>query len=441
MKVSFLLGAGFSRPAGYPLATELSAKILRVQASGIATHPDGQAELRPEFLVHLQTTPDMPFPDPSDDFSRPKRAGADALEAVLNVYGQSHDLSNYEEFYDELYCYRKSDPIRLNAPVFQAECRRLNLHHDPARAGEGRHVEQALSMAFKIFPQLLEQLIKEDPALASAGAGAAYQRFFNLLRTSSSRPRGFFADTPTPAHEFYLHTLNHDLFVEKRLREEDLQAAISYSDGFNEIGSPYYGRLEFDHEFPRWLQQDPRHAHVRMPCFTGKFSGPVQLFKLHGSLDYWSFGVEQSDTGRYKPQVVKKQPWLDHIHLYREVEVDGQLTYRIDFTNYHALFLSGTTAKLEQYADPILFGQLLEHFSLNLANSSILVVIGYGFRDEGINKLLLPFLQDPAKQVIIIGRELPEHPAVRPDMFRPGGLEAYDFAELEALLGVPQNEE
>ena len=84
MKVSFLLGAGFSRPAGYPLATELSAKILRVQASGIATHTDGQAWLRPEFLVYLQTTPDIPFPDPVDAFSWPERAGADALEAVLS---------------------------------------------------------------------------------------------------------------------------------------------------------------------------------------------------------------------------------------------------------------------------------------------------------------------------------------------------------------------
>ena len=183
MNISFLFGAGFSRPAGYPLAAELSAKILRVQASGIATHIDGQAWIRDEFLTHQQANPDAPFPDPMDAFSRPKRPGADALEAVLRVYGQSHpDLSNYEDFYDELYCYYKSDPTRLNSSAFRAECQRLNLHHDSTRRGESRHVEQALSMAFRIFPQLLEQLIGAEPATYSPGAAEAYHRFFNLLR-------------------------------------------------------------------------------------------------------------------------------------------------------------------------------------------------------------------------------------------------------------------
>jgi hypothetical protein len=145
MNISFLLGAGFSRPAGYPLAAELSAKILRVQASGIATDSEGNAWIRTEFLAHLQSTPDTPFPDPSDENSQPRRAGVDALEAVLRVYGQSHpDLSNYEEFYDELYCYYKSDPTRLSSSSFQSECQRLNMHNDPTRSGEDRYVEQAL---------------------------------------------------------------------------------------------------------------------------------------------------------------------------------------------------------------------------------------------------------------------------------------------------------
>lgn len=441
MKLSFLFGAGFSRPAGYPLASELSNKILRVQASGIRTESSGDAWLRPEFIAHLENTPDEPFTEPQDMGNVYNRPGTLALEAVLKVYGLSHDLTDYEAFYDELYRYYRHDANKLDDPAFVAAYRERNLHNDPVRQGESRHIDQALSTAFKIFPQLLVQLLRADRRAASSGAGDAYQRFFSLLRTHTRRRYGAFWDTPVQPHTFYLHTLNHDLLVENWLDDEDVQESITYCDGFSEMGSQYFGRLDFGSDFPRWMQGKPQHANVRMPRYTDVFSGSVQLFKLHGSLDYYSFGVEGSDTGLYEPLVVKKQPWLNHIHLLREVEVNGELRYRNDFTNYHPLFLSGTTAKLEQYADPVLFSKLLRHFEQNLIKSDVLVIIGYGFRDEGINEFILPFLQDSSKKVIVIGRDLPLHfPAVRPDMFHSGGLEAYDFSELELLLATPSQE-
>ncbi|HET9505363.1 MAG TPA: hypothetical protein VFO93_17600 [Hymenobacter sp.] len=434
MNVSFLLGAGFSKPAGYPLAFEVSNLLLRVQASGIATHTDGQAWLRPEFVDHLHSAnAAAPFEDPRDGFSWPERAGADALEAVLEVYSQDHDLSNYEDFYDELVQYRRRDPTRLTAPAFQTAYEKRNLHADPQQEGE-RHIDQALVGAHNIFVQLLEGAIKRDPSAGTPVAGAAYGRLVQLLRTHGQPSRHWFNESAS-RHQFYLHTLNHDVFLEGLLNDEAYYSAVDYSDGFSEMGSPYYGRLELTSDFPRQFRQWPPYAHVRIPQYTGQYEGPIHLLKLHGSLDYWSFGVEANDQGLYEPQVVKKQPWLDYLRLNREVERDGKLIYRNDFTNYYSLFLTGTTAKLEQYDDPILFQRLLTRFAQNLAQSDLLVIIGYGFRDSGINEYILPFLQNQTKRVIVIGRDLPAwFPAVQPDMFRTGGLEGYDFAELEALL-------
>lgn len=437
MKVSFLLGAGFSRPAGYPLASELSKQILGVKAVGIATHSDGQAWLRPEFLAHLKETPEAEFVEPEDGFNWSNRGGVKALEAVLAVYSQTNPLDNYEHFYDELYCYYRKDPARLNALAFVQEYTGRGLHTDSARQGEHNHLHQALNMAFLIFPQLIEQLIEPNRALASANSGDAYQRFFNLIKTNIPRKSRSLFDGPQPGHEFCIHTLNHDLLVENWLNDEALSESIDYSDGFSPMGSPYFGRIDFDHTFPPHFRKSPHNAFVRMPRFTGKYDKSVQLLKLHGSLDYWSFGVESQDNGLYEPLVVRKQPWISHLNLFREVEADGSHEYRNDFTNYHPLFLSGTTAKMEQYTDPVLFSKLLKQFQGNLSDSDILVIVGYGFRDEGINRLIMPFLEDPQKKVIIIGREFPDYfPAVKSAMFHTGGLEAYDFDELGCLLKI-----
>ena len=274
MKISFLLGAGFSRPAGYPLAIDLSRKLLHVQSSGILVSSGGDAGLRPEFLAHIAATPDEPFIAPQDGGNMHNRPAADVLEAILKVYGTTHDLTqfpDYEDFYDELLRYYDKDPDALNNPLFQAECRNRNLHNDPERPVDSHHLDQAMSMAVRIFPQLLQQLLKADRAEASPGAGDAYSRFFDLLRTHSQRPRGFMISPPAD-HEFYLHTLNHDLFLENRFEGGDLREPIDYCDGFSELGSPYFGGVCFNETLPSPYNRRPFNAKVRMPLGLTHFT-------------------------------------------------------------------------------------------------------------------------------------------------------------------------
>jgi hypothetical protein len=41
--ISFLIGAGFSKPAGYPLTRELNERLRRIDASDICVYTNGQA--------------------------------------------------------------------------------------------------------------------------------------------------------------------------------------------------------------------------------------------------------------------------------------------------------------------------------------------------------------------------------------------------------------
>ena len=56
---------------------------------------------------------------------------------------------------------------------------------------------------------------------------------------------------------------------------------------------------------------------------------------------------------------------------------------------YHDDFLTGTTSKIERYNNPLLFKKLFKRFRKNLRNAEKLIIIGYGCKDEGINKMIL----------------------------------------------------
>lgn len=56
---------------------------------------------------------------------------------------------------------------------------------------------------------------------------------------------------------------------------------------------------------------------------------------------------------------------------------------------YHADFLTGTTSKIERYNNPLLFKKLFKRFRKNLRKAEKLIIIGYGCKDEGINKMIL----------------------------------------------------
>jgi len=65
-------------------------------------------------------------------------------------------------------------------------------------------------------------------------------------------------------------------------------------------------------------------------------------------------------------------------------------------------FLSGTTNKSRFYTGDPYYKNLFNHFEKNLLTSELLVVIGYGFQDPGINEYLEKHFLSRGKHMVVI---------------------------------------
>lgn len=65
-------------------------------------------------------------------------------------------------------------------------------------------------------------------------------------------------------------------------------------------------------------------------------------------------------------------------------------------------FLSGTTNKTRFYTGDPYYKNLFAHFENNLLQSELLVVIGYGFQDNGINEYLEKHFLSRGRHMVVI---------------------------------------
>lgn len=92
-EISFLIGSGFSHPAGYPIATCLNRKLRQIKASEITIHTSGSAR----FLNKGENDPfRIPF--------IPRDGQREFVEAFLKFYTSTiigdAEKFEYEEFFD-----------------------------------------------------------------------------------------------------------------------------------------------------------------------------------------------------------------------------------------------------------------------------------------------------------------------------------------------------
>ncbi|MDR3652151.1 MAG: hypothetical protein P4L34_04185 [Paludibacter sp.] len=174
-----------------------------------------------------------------------------------------------------------------------------------------------------------------------------------------------------------IHTLNHDLFFERLNNTEWLNGNLS--DGFEELNSPYYGKLLHDN----------RNYMCRLSRYTGKYTGKIRFYKLHGSKDYYVYSGTQGNA--FIPENYIKSKWgVGSTNFYKEkMDKDGNIIYENCWVNYHSDFLTGTSSKIIRYREPLLYKQLFKMFENNIKAADMLIIIGYGCKDTEINKILI----------------------------------------------------
>ena len=386
-KLSLLIGSGFSVPADYPTTTELNDRLRKIDASEICVDTG-----RGAWFLNGQ-------PAPNASWMRVKEAFVqEFLEFYNSTVLQPGKSFHYETFYDyyiSAYCTRQySDDLKKFLTDF---CRR-----NPNEVISKHNLLMEFNDTFsQLLATQLTKPLKRAHQCKPYGPGCSgYSEFLLMLEDFSAN------------HSVHIHTLNHDLYFESLSLTDAIHGDMD--DGFDDLGSDIYAQKEDDYAIYM----------VRLRRFTDKYERPFCLYKLHGSIDnFWaSFGTQHD--------LVKIPCGLSNDDIHKEVSNNGKLEYvykpSLDVVGD---FLSGTTHKVNQYEHGPYYPIVLEHFRKNLAESSNLIVIGYGFGDSRISSYMEEhFLNDPGKVMFVIDIKKPSvHCCDRDNVhFLPGGISRID---------------
>ncbi len=342
--ISLLLGAGFSAPMGYPIGNQLNERVQNYRLYSVGISPDGK-------LYSLN-------PNQQDNaVGNPYSVYLECCISLVEEYSKRNHF-DYEVFFEFLA--RKE---YLSNPDYLEVCQSLTT--------DTITIDSIASNIDAIYNQMVASLLKDgngrlwyDNMPNHIGTVDEYHGFLSLLREWKK-------DSVV-----HVHTLNHDMLFESFKRTDYISGEIC--DGFEELGSDYYGELR---------TMEDRTYHVRLERFTGVYNRNIRLYKLHGSLDYVLYYRTAEDGVSLVPdKYVKTRHGIGCDNLLRDTHVKDKYE-RYPFA-YHANYLTGTSSKIRKYEDPLLFKRLFESFKDNLQNSELLIIIGYGCKDKGINDIV-----------------------------------------------------
>lgn len=358
--ISILIGAGFSANVGYPVGSQLNDLLTKCTGDEFAFHTDGTLIISTDGKkpnIGYRTSYDMQF--------------SFCLE-LIKFYNETNNGFDYEEFYDFLKdAAAKNEKVKAIAEPYLKDY---------------NSVEDLLYYLDNIYAQLIDYYLKDKNGVRwhdnmGHACHPMYPGYTGILYCLQSLAEN---------NNINIHTLNHDLFFESFNASDWIMGELC--DGFEELGSKYYGELSFA----------GRQYKVRLQRYTGVYDKKFRLYKLHGSRDYGVYYT--SDKGIGMPETyVKTRFGVRFGDIFKErTDTNGNIEYEHCFINYHADFLTGTTSKIERYKEPLLYKKLFEFFRNNLKEASKLIIIGYGGKDTEINKMILENFDFKSKEVIII---------------------------------------
>jgi hypothetical protein len=369
--VSFLLGSGFSAADGVPLISDINRQLLEIKEDDIYIHSDMTA-----MLLKGQTKPPFRINWKDEKFF------VEFLSFYSNkVIGNPADF-NYEILFDYLTAFSRFGNHKGEIhDFFFCEYFRKNVLKHSAFVVD----DVNLLYRFEIyFTNIVSNFLQVARYYEDIGLGnyPPYDSFANFIRDLLK------------SNLVKVHTLNHDLLFE-HLASKLTDLWQHFTDGFDENNSPYYGEVSTTERIHKTYR-------VRLKKFTDKFEKPLALYKLHGSIDTYIADITSSDHVR-----IKKDYGVSTILQEVFDNNTKQYSYTSILQKNYPDFLSGTTAKISQYNIPY-YQNLLKRFEENLENSKLLFVIGYGFKDEGINNILIKRYLASGKRMIVINRSIPK---------------------------------
>lgn len=370
--ISILLGSGFSIPEGLPGVRELNQRLSKIDESEILIHTDQRAI----------------FLNGQDDPNRWSRWDERIfLQEFLEFYNaeilKDGATFHYETFYDFYSGYLNN---KENIDVIEGFYKRFNEKHFKG-SDDHRDCYNRISDFNRSYNQLLaSQLHKpryfEDVCYMNYPYYDPFIGFLReLLKTSDIK----------------VHTLNHDLFFDF-IGHHHVDLWQHFSDGYKLEGSPFYGMVSYDFN-PNTDKKVTKSYYVKLEQFIDKFDKSLCLFKLHGSVFNTIVYTPQPDQQRIR---LKDNYAVSRFVMEVKDSKTGEPKFEHLWDEVAPDFLSGTTNKTRFYTGDPYYKNLFGHFERNLSASELLVVIGYGFQDSGVNEYLEKYYLSRGKHMVVI---------------------------------------
>ena len=390
-QISFLIGSGFSIPVGLPTTGDINQRLQKINESEICIHSSQNAW----FLKDGEVDPNANHMNPEK-----RKFVVQFIKFYNDTILEDTESYHYEDFFDYYSSILRSEEPPENYSQFLENFIRIN---------KIKNTPDFLFSFNLTFNQLISGLIHKQ--FERVSLVRPYHPNFNAFLSLLDELNKF--------DIIHLHSLNHDLYMEYLSQSQTLSS--NFDDGFQEIGSPFYGDLHSDKE--KYM--------VRLPRFINKFVNKFRYYKLHGSINHYWFNEKGSST------LIKLKWGLGKTDVFKEVEENGVLKYDNFPLYFHPDFLSGTSSKIERYGQGHYYPVMFNYFSENLKNSDYLIVIGYGFGDKKVNEFIKDnFNLTGNKKIFIVDINKPNTPLLDSDsvFFIDGGVVEMDINEI--LLNI-----
>ncbi|WP_121808037.1 SIR2 family protein [Mucilaginibacter kameinonensis] len=339
MRVSLILGAGFSYSAGLPVVSGVSARFLKsplfeqVLCFGSTEWKWKEWASTPDLQNGILPNEHIPV--------------AMVLEKFIRLYlSETHkDELNYEKFYQYLVDMCNNDYDRFRAIKLSVQ----KDYEDRFQFRDYNFEGMTDGWIFSCFYHLVDDMLW-------------VRKSFEEIYKSYRPYLDYFLNQD---HSFNIYTLNHDLLLERIFNKCD----INYDDGFSV-------KLNF------LMDYDNKE---RVPVFDGSFGGRINLLKLHGSIDVYKYTyIEESN--RHKGYDYFKT--MDYHTKHGAIDVDekGNPVQKIT-PSILPRFITGDN-KFDIIQNDKMYQTIYQNLEQNLPASDQLIVVGYSFQDEHINRVI-----------------------------------------------------
>jgi len=373
--VSILIGSGFSIPDGLPDVTQLNKRLAYINEGEIMIHSDLTA-----FFLNG-------YDDPNRWQNRDERL---FLQEFLEFYNEeilkADDSFHYETFYDFYSGYLTKREFKTEIEWFHKRFEKKYFEG----AEDRRDCWNRVSNFNRSFNQLVASQLERGAYYQDVATMnyPPYDAFLNFLRDLLK------------VSEIKFHTLNHDLLFDYLGRHHDALWQ-NFSDGFKLEGSPFYGQIH--RTFNAGTENEVRKQYyVKLEQFVGKYDKSLCYYKLHGSVNNLVAFTHDSRKVHLKSDYAVSSCFMETTN-----PSTGDVRFERLWDEAAPDFLSGTTNKTRYYTGDDFYRNLFNHFEHNLANSELLVVIGYGFKDVGINEYLEKHFLSRHKPMVVIDPNKP----------------------------------